>query len=77
MQNQQVSIHLIEITGIDRINEPIAIGVPFAQGFLVADENLCLVGEDGETASAQFSINAQGKVRLPSPVMEDFFLVAQ
>lgn len=55
MVNRRVSINLKEETNIDRINELVAIGIPFSQGSLMTDQNLCLVDEDGNDVPAHFS----------------------
>ena len=51
----KIPIILKETEGIFRQNEPIAIGVPFAEGTLKSEEELCLTGSEGVMIPVQFA----------------------
>jgi len=53
--NLKIPICLKELKGISRQGEPIAIGVPFAEGALKSADELCLTDSEGNSPRVQFN----------------------
>jgi len=54
-ENLTIPICLKELEGITRQDEPIAIGVPFAEGALKSVDELCLTDSEGNPLQTQFN----------------------
>lgn len=55
----QTAILVPETAGVDRIDQPVTLGIPFRQGQLPQAERLLLRNPQGQEESAQFSVMAR------------------